>query len=103
LWFKLKCYYHAKTELYDRTLTDMRERYDPTSAYVDASLEVRRASDFNAQRTYRYISDIADAYHVRHHSDMLKNYELYYTAQGWIDLYNYLVENGEMEYMNAGI
>lgn len=99
MWFKLKCYYHAKTELYDRTLTDIREKYDTTSAYVDANPEVRRASNFNAAMTNRYISEIADKYHIRHHSDMLRKYENRYSAQGWIDLYNYLLKNDEMNFM----
>lgn len=35
IYFLLHCLYNAKTELYDRTLTDMRSRYDPTEAFID--------------------------------------------------------------------
>ena len=38
IYFLLHCLYNAKTELYDRTLTDMRSRYDPTEAFIDLSL-----------------------------------------------------------------
>ena len=34
IYFKMHCLYNAETELYDRSLTDMRDKYDPTSAYV---------------------------------------------------------------------
>lgn len=34
IYYKLACFYQAKTELYDRTLTNLRERYDPTSVYI---------------------------------------------------------------------
>ena len=34
IYFLLHCLYNAKTELYDRTLTDMRSRYDPTEAFI---------------------------------------------------------------------
>ena len=35
IYFLLHCLYNAKTELYDRTLTDMKSRYDPTEAFID--------------------------------------------------------------------
>ena len=35
IYFLLHCLYNAKTELYDRTLTDMRSRYDPTEAFIE--------------------------------------------------------------------
>ena len=34
-YFLLHVLYNAKTELYDRTLTDKRSRYDPTEAFID--------------------------------------------------------------------
>ena len=34
LWFKLCCFYHAQTELYDRSLTDLRSSYDKTESYI---------------------------------------------------------------------
>lgn len=36
IYFLLHVLYNAKTELYDRTLTDMRSRYDPTEAFINA-------------------------------------------------------------------
>lgn len=34
IYFLFHCLYNAKTELYDRTLTDMRSRHDPTEAFI---------------------------------------------------------------------
>lgn len=34
LYYKVRCYYNAQTELYDRTLTDEREPWDNTSAFI---------------------------------------------------------------------
>lgn len=36
IYFLFRCLYNARTELYDRTLTDMRSRCDPTEAFIDA-------------------------------------------------------------------
>lgn len=52
IYFKMHCLYNAKTEIYDRTLTDMRDRYDPTSAYINCSYEVRSASNQYAYSLY---------------------------------------------------
>ena len=75
-------------------------------SYIDeklknARIELFADKIFNAIMTNRYISEIADKYRIRHHSDMLKDYELHYSSQGWIDLYNYLLENGEMKFMEV--
>ena len=45
IYFKMHCLYNAKTEAYDRTLTDMRSRYDPTEVYITE--KVRSSSNFN--------------------------------------------------------
>lgn len=31
---KMVCFYHAKCELYDRSLTDLRSRFDRTEAFI---------------------------------------------------------------------
>ena len=42
--------YNASTELYDRTLTDMRSPYDPTEAFIYG--RYKSLSNANAKRTY---------------------------------------------------
>lgn len=50
----MHCLYNAKTEIYDRSLTDIRDRYDPTSAYIDCSYKVRSASRYYAYVLYQW-------------------------------------------------
>ena len=52
IYFKMHCLYNAKTEAYDRTLTDMRGRYDPTEAYITEN--VRHLSNSNAMIVYQF-------------------------------------------------
>jgi len=102
--FKLCCYYHTKTELYDRTLTDKRSRHDPTEAYLDNS-SARSLSNKYAFELREWIIDFAekklnirrDVFRKMFQEQSSRNH---YSAQGWIDLYNYLKENGEMEFLN---
>jgi len=99
IWFKLLCFYHAKTELYDRSLTDLRAKYDPTSAFVEG--ENRRWSNSHAISCYRFITKIATDLRIR--PEIIKSNRFgnkcKLSAQGWIDTYNYLLENGEMDFM----
>ena len=102
--FKLCCYYHAKTELYDRGLTDKRSRHDPTEAYLDNS-SARSLSNKYAFELREWIIDFAekklnirrDVFRKMFQEQSNRNL---YSAQGWIDLYNYLTENGETEFLN---
>ena len=102
--FKLCCYYHAKTELYDRTLTDKRSRHDPTEAYLD-NRSTRSLSNKYALELREQIVDFAekklnirrDVFRKMFQEQSNHNH---YSAQGWIDLYNHLTENGEMEFLN---
>lgn len=91
LWYKLCVYYHAKTELYDRTLTDLRSLYDPTEAYIDVGVE-RTLSWAYARKLRQFINEMA--FSIPEHS--LNSNTNHYSAQDWIDEYNRLVENGEM-------
>lgn len=100
--FKLCCYYCAKTELYDRTLTDKRSRHDTTEAYLDNS-STRSLSNKYAFELRERIIDFAERkLNIRRDKfrEMLEKNQCHYSAQGWIDLYNHLEENGEMEFLN---
>lgn len=102
--FKLCCYYHAKTELYDRTLTDKRSRYDTTEAYLDNG-STRSLSNKYAHELRGQIYDFAKK-ELNIRPDIFEkmfkkqSHRCHYSAQGWIDMYNHLRENGEMEFLN---
>lgn len=102
--FKLCCYYHAITELYDRTLTDKRSAHDETEAFLcddsQRSLSNKYALELRGQ-----IYDFAKK-ELNIRPDIFgkmfkkQSQQCHYSAQGWIDMYNHLRENGEMEFLN---
>ena len=98
LWYKLCVYYHAKTELYDRTLTDLRSPHDPTEAYVNQGKE-RSLSCANARKIKRFINEMAISIpdHIKLMGLNAGKYR--YSAQDWIDEYNRLVADGEMDFI----
>lgn len=96
IYFKMHCLYNAKTELYDRTLTYMRSRHDPTEAFIDVSGRVRSASNQYAKSLYENCKRIIEAETGKPFSRDLwmksvSSYRL--SAQGWIDLYESLIVN----------
>lgn len=101
--FKLCCYYNAKTELYDRTLTDKRSLHDHTEAYLDNSLTRSLSNKYAFDLRERIIEFAEKRLNIRR--DVFRkmfqeqNNCNHYSAQGWIDLYNCLRENGEMEFL----
>lgn len=104
LYFKYHCLYNAQTELYDRSLTDMRERYDPTSAYIDCSKEARNASNYYAYSLHLWCRRNIEYKTKQPFSNLIwkeciKRY-FNLSAQGWIDLYEHLVENGDMDFIS---
>lgn len=101
VYFKYHCFYNAQTELYDRTLTDERDRYDSTSAFIGSCGEIRSLSNLNATLTYDWCKkQIEEKTKIQFDVEQWKNsVKRYYnlSAQGWIDLYNHLVETGEYD------
>lgn len=102
LWYKLLCYYHAKTELYDRRLTDKRDPYDKTSAFIGSSGRNRSASESYAEIIYARIVMIASKLKIPNEVVLKNKYGNTYrfSAQGWINEYNRLVKAGEMNFIN---
>ena len=100
LWYKLRVYYHAQTELFDRTLTDLRSPYDPTEAYIQGR-EIG-LSYANARKMRQFINGVAVALNIPEHitSAGLNANKYHYSAQDWIDEYNRLVADGEMDFIN---
>lgn len=107
VYFKFHCLYNASTELYDRTLTDIRSPYDPTEAFICG--KCKSLSNANAKRTYdKCINGIEYITHkpfeYKRWKDCVRQY-FNLSAQNWIDLAKRLHENGEiqseiLEYVN---
>ena len=89
--YKAACEYMAKTELYDRSLTDMRSPHDPTEAWIATEYERRYSNAYSMSLRI----EVSKKYCVtpfelgeeigRHRS---------YSAQMWIDEYERL-QGGE--------
>lgn len=94
LWYKLLCYYQAQTELYDRTLTNLRNPYDPTEAYI-VQPRVRELSNQYAHRCRKMIEFIANCENIPF--DMRKYSYRNYSAQMYIDEYERMDKLGEYE------
>lgn len=100
IYFKMHCLYNAKTELFDRSLTDMRSKHDPTEAFIDVSDRVRNASNQYAKLLYENCKRSIEAEtKVPFSRDLWTRAISSYrnlSAQGWIDLYEFMVKNGEI-------
>ena len=99
----MHCLYNAKTELYDRSLTDMRNRYDPTSAYL-ASNDMRSRSNLYAYNLYQWCKrqieyETGMPFDLAKWKESTRRYENM-SAQWWIGLYIFLLrgEYGEDKY-----
>lgn len=97
----MHCLYNAETELYDRSLTDMRDKYNPTSAYVGASNTVRNRSNLYACNLYQWcIKQIeyktGKPFDPVKWKESTKRYENM-SAQWWIDLYVFLLRSEHEE------
>ena len=89
--YKAACEYMAKTELYDRSLTDMRSQYDPTEAWLVLDYERRRSNAYALSLRI----EVSKKYCVTPSELMGEiNRHRSYSAQMWIDEYERL-QGGE--------
>lgn len=93
LWYKLLCYYHAKTELYDRTLTNLRSPYDSTEAYI-VEPHVRKLSNQYSHRCRKMIEFIANCESIPFDMRRYSQYKNY-SAQMYINEYERMNKLGE--------
>ncbi len=96
IYFKFVCFYNAKTELYDRTLTDMRGPHDNTEAYIVGQNRVY--SNCFAKRLYDWTVNYIRFYTNQSFSKERWNRSqksFHYSAQGWIDMFNYLKKEND--------
>ena len=101
--FKLACFYQAKTELYDRSLTDLRDIHDTTSAYIAG--ENRKYSNAYSFKLYKWIICFGERVLGIPKSVFIPNFRKHLnrgrlSAQGWIDTYDHLVKEGEMDFIH---
>ncbi len=103
-YLKAKCFYYAKTELYDRTLTNLRSQYDPTEAYIEG--ENRKLSNKYAFNLYLKIKQIFyknnNYFYIERWESCDSSYKSL-SAQGWIDMYNSLDKKGELDFIKSEI
>lgn len=101
LYYKVRCYYNAQTELYDRTLTDEREPWDNTSAFIYNGY-IRKLSNEYAIYLYRFCKCVLSLQepHQKFDYNMWKSTNNNrYKAQYWIDEYKKLKSNGELDFI----
>lgn len=101
IYFKMHCLYNAETELYDRLLTNMRDKHDSTEAYIGCSNEVMSKSNAYAKRLYRWCRNNIEYETGRPFDSVLWKESIRgyvnLSAQGWIDLYKQLLSEKEIK------
>ena len=101
LYYKVRCYYNAQTELYDRTLTDEREPWDNTSAFIYNGY-IRKLSNEYAIHLYRFckrVLSLQDSHQNFDYNMCKSTNNNKYKAQYWIDEYERLKSNGELDFI----
>lgn len=101
IYYKMRCYYNAQTELYDRILTDEREPWDNTSAFIYNGY-IRKLSNEYAIYLYRFCKCVLSLQepHQKFDYNMWKSTNNNkYKAQYWIDEYERLKSNGELDFI----
>ena len=101
LYYKVRCYYNAQTELYDRTLTDEREPWDNTSAFIYNGY-IRKLSNEYAIHLYRFckrVLSLQNLYQKFDYNMWKSTNNNKYKAQYWIDEYERLKSNGELDFI----
>lgn len=89
-YYAMACEYMAKTELYDRSLTDCRSPWDSTEAFLNRPYIKELSSGYAAQLR-RYYRELCGGTWQPIHSEICKHTN--YTAQMWIDEYNRVKES----------
>lgn len=98
LYRKMVLFYHAKCELYDRTLTDKRDRYDETCAFLKNTEQQKWSNKYALSLR----ESIKQWYMDRHQTPfdnkewtVAQNQLSAMKAQYCIDMCNYYLENGD--------
>ena len=105
LYYKVRCYYNAQTELYDRTLTDEREPWDNTSAFIYNGY-IRKLSNEYAIHLYRFckrVLSLQDPHQNFDYNMWKSTNNNKYKAQYWMKEYEKLKSNGELDFIKKYI
>lgn len=97
IYFKFVCFYMAQNELFDRRLTDLRSPHDKTEAYITGI--ARRWSNWYSKKSYDWIREYIykKTKSPFDSSRWNRQKQNNYSAQGWIDIYEYFKnENDEI-------
>lgn len=84
LSYSLACLYMGMTEEYDRSLTDMRSRYDPTEAFLYCNEIYSDSNRYAAFVRNKIMKDYRVPW-KEIQSEILGHD--YYSAQAWVDEY----------------
>ena len=99
-YYKVRCYYNAKTELFDRELSSLRGQYDNTSTFS----EDKRKSNKYAYNLFQFCKEIL--IEETHHPF---DYRLWETIsildkyEYWLIEYKKLKSNGELDFIEKYI
>ena len=82
--YRLACLYMGMTEAHDRSLTDMRSRYDPTEAFLYCNKIRSESNRYAAFMRNKIMKDYCILWEeiqneIRSHNN--------YSAQHWVDEY----------------
>ena len=86
----LACFYIKYTEEYDRSLSDIRSKYDPTEAIVLGRYQ--KYSNRYALCCKKYLYDTYPQFKKAMNEEIHKHFN--YSAQHWIDEYERLTSDG---------
>lgn len=92
VYFQVHCLYGAKTELYDRTLTDIRSPFDITEAFI-IDEPAKTLSNLYSKRLHKRCIEYLQA--VTSEPFDIKHWYKYWncSAQGNIEMFNQLVKD----------
>lgn len=95
VYFQVHCLYGAKTELYDRTLTDMRSPFDITETFI-IDEPAKTLSNLYAKNLYEKCRGYLQA--ITGKPFDIKHWQKYWncSAQGNIETFNQLVKDGKI-------
>lgn len=100
-YYKVRCYYNAKTELFDRELSSLREQYDNTSAFITNSEDKRKSNKY-AHNLFQFCKEILieETHHPFDYALWRLTDKNNVKSQYWIDEYKRFQENGELNFLN---
>ena len=97
-YYKMRCYYNAKTELFDRGLSSLRGQYDNTSTFS----EDKRKSNKYAYNLFQFCKEILieETHHPFDYALWRLTDKNNVKLQYWIDECKRFQENGELNFLN---